>query len=64
MNAMTEYARLAEAHKALDTLVSLRLLTQDESVRLMRKFIDDRPEFKKHVAEAMGSRSTPSTTGA
>ena len=53
---MAEYARLADAHKAMDTLVVLRLITPDERMRLMRKFLDDRPEFKQHVAEAMGGK--------
>lgn len=61
---MAEYARLAQAHEALDMLVALKLITSDDRMRLMRKFLDDRPEFKQHVAEAMGGTVAKASTRA
>ncbi len=42
--------------KPLPKLVALKVITQDDHIRLTRKFMDDRPEFKQHVAEAMGGK--------
>jgi hypothetical protein len=60
---MAEYARLADCHNALATLVSLKVITADEQIRLTRKFMDDRPDFKQHVAEAMGGKVVPPGRG-
>lgn len=59
---MAEYARLADAHDALAKLVALKVITPDEQIRLTRKFMDDRPEFKRHVAEAMGGKVIATST--
>lgn len=58
---MAEYAQLADAHKASDLLVALRIITRDEQIKMIRKFMDDRPEFKQHVAEAMGGKPIAAT---
>ncbi len=56
MNAakmLAEYANLATVHDALAVLVGFKIITQEDRIKLTRKFMDDRPEFKDAVQQAM-----------
>ena len=52
---MAEYANLAELHDALGKLVALNIITRDEQVKYTRKFMEDRPQFRDAVQEAMNA---------
>ena len=52
---LAEYANLASLHNALGVLVGLKVITRDEQVNFTRKFMADRPEFRKAVEEAMNA---------
>jgi hypothetical protein len=52
---MAEYANLATLHDALGVLVGLKIISADDRIRLTRKFMDDRPEFRDAVQEAMNA---------
>lgn len=52
---LAEYANLATVHDALAVLVGFNILTHDDRIRLTRKFMDDRPAFKKAVEAAMNA---------
>lgn len=52
---MAEYANLASLHDALGVLVCLKVLSRDEQIKYTRKFMEDRPEFRKAVEEAMNA---------
>jgi hypothetical protein len=56
---MAEYANLATLHDALAVLVGHKVITHEERIKLTRKFMDDRPEFKEAVAKAMGGTVIP-----
>jgi len=47
------YAELASIQEACNVLIKARLLKHEDQVRLLRKFLDDRPEFKGAVAQAV-----------
>jgi len=59
---MAEYARLADVHKASDLLVAMHIISRDDQILMIRKFMDDRPAFKQHVADAMGGKVIPPST--
>jgi hypothetical protein len=59
---MAEYANLATLHDALAVLVGYKIITHEDRIRLTRKFMDDRPEFKEAVAKAMGGSVLPATS--
>ena len=52
-----EYAvcclKLAKAAEAIDVLVQLNLLEKSDRLRLMQKFMADRPEMHRHATEAL-----------
>lgn len=52
---LAEYANLSELHDALSVLVHFKLVTHDEQIAFTRKFMADRPEFRKAVEEAMNA---------
>lgn len=55
-NAMlAEYANLASLHDALGVLVGLKIITREQQVEYTRKFMTDRPEFRKAVEAAMNA---------
>lgn len=56
---MAEYANLATLHDALAVLVGYNIINHEDRIRLTRKFMDDRPEFKAAVAKAMGGTVLP-----
>ena len=56
---MAEYANLATLHDALAVLVGFKIISHEDRIRLTRKFMDDRPEFKEAVAKAMGGVALP-----
>lgn len=64
VEVMAEYARLGQVHDACGLLVALKVISSEDRIRLTRKFMDDRPEFKEAVAKAMGGtviKNPPST---
>lgn len=52
---LAEYANLATLHDALGVLVGYKVISDDDRIRLTRKFMDDRPEFRKAVEAAMNA---------
>ena len=52
---LAEYANLASLHDALGVLVVLKVITRDQQVQFTRKFMEDRPEFRKAVEAAMNA---------
>lgn len=52
---LAEYANLASLHDALGVLVGLKVMTRDDQIKYTRKFMTDRPEFKKAVEQAMNA---------
>jgi hypothetical protein len=52
---LAEYANLSSLHDALGVLVGLKVITRDEQIAYTRKFMQDRPEFKKAVEAAMNA---------
>ena len=59
---MAEYANLSTLHDALAVLVGFKIISHEDRIRLTRKFMDDRPDFKAAVAKAMGGTVVPPST--
>jgi hypothetical protein len=53
MNPLLEMARLNKVNEALEILVKAKLLDQVERIRLTRKYLNDRPEFKSAIQESV-----------
>lgn len=52
MSPLIEMAMLNKVHEALLLLVEAKLIPDSERTRLIRKFMDDRPDFTKAVQES------------
>jgi hypothetical protein len=52
---LAEYANLGTLHDALGVLVGLKVISDEDRIRYTRKFMEDRPEFKEAVQQAMNA---------
>lgn len=52
---LAEYANLGTLHDALNVLVGYKIITPEQQVQFTRKFMEDRPEFKAAVQQAMNA---------